>query len=171
MGEGAFGQVFPLPSDQKQVDERDQRSTHPGGDQDVVGSKVALWIKVEQGFIRSVGHFGRLRPHAESLCEADHIGCVFFVAGVPGTVFRHRNWSSGRRTGFLGMGQQFRFCQSWRGGRDERLWLSALVDAMEQASLSERRAEPCDGRTLAALRAQLALPAATRFASSFALRN
>jgi hypothetical protein len=69
------------------------------------------------------------------------------------------------------MGQQLRFCQSWRGGRNERLWLSALVDAMEQASLSERRAEPCDGRTLAALRAQLALPAATRFASSFALRN
>ena len=69
------------------------------------------------------------------------------------------------------MGQQFRFCQSWRGGRDERLWLSALVDAMEQASRSEQRAEPCDGRTLAALRAQLALPAATRFASSFSLRN
>ena len=69
------------------------------------------------------------------------------------------------------MGQQFRFSQSWRGGRAERLWLSALVDAIEQASLSERRAEPCDGRTLAALRAQLALPVATRFASSFALRN
>jgi hypothetical protein len=171
MGEGALGQVSPLPSGQKQVDKRDQRSTHPGGDQDVVGSKVALRIEIEQGFIRSVGHFGCLRPHAKSLCEADHIGCVFFVAGVPGTVFRHRNWSSGRRTGFLRMGQQLRFCQSWRGGRDERLWLSALVDAMEQASLSERRAEPCDGRTLAALRAQLALPAATRFASCFALRN
>jgi hypothetical protein len=69
------------------------------------------------------------------------------------------------------MGQQLRFCQSWRGGRDERLWLSALVEAMEQASLPGRRTEPCDGRTIAALRAQLALPAATRFSSSFALRN
>jgi len=67
------------------------------------------------------------------------------------------------------MGQQFRFCQSWRGGRDERLWLSALVDAMEQAS--ERRAERYDDRTLATLRAQLALPAAKRFSSSFSLRN
>ena len=171
MGEGAFGQISPLPSGQKQVDERDQRSTHPGGDQDVVGSKVALWIEVEQGFIRSVGHTGRLRPHAESFCEADHIGCVFFVAGVPGTVFRHRNWSSGRWTRFLQMGQQLRFSQSWRGGRNERLWLSALVEAMEQASPPGRRTEPCDSRKIAALRAQLALPAATRFASSFALRN
>jgi hypothetical protein len=171
MGKGAFGQIFPLPSDQKQVDESDQRSTHPGGDQDVVGSKVALWIEVEQGFIRSVGHIGRLRPRAESFCEADHTGCVFFVAACPERFFGAGIGQAGRWTGFLGMGQQFRFCQSWRGGRNERLWLSALVDAMEQASLSERRAEPCDGRTLAALRAQLALPAATRFASSFALRN
>ena len=69
------------------------------------------------------------------------------------------------------MGQQLRFSQSWCGSRNERLWLSALVEAMERASLSERRAEPCDGRTIAALRAQLALPAATRFAPSFALRN
>ena len=69
------------------------------------------------------------------------------------------------------MGQQFQFCQPWRGGRGERLWLAALVDTMEQLSAPERRAEPCDGRMLAALRAQLALPAAARFASSFSLRN
>ena len=170
MGEGAFGQVFPLPSGQKQVDERDQRGTHPGGDQDVVGSKVALWIEVEQGFIRSLGHFGRLRSRAESICEADHIGRVFFAAGARNG-FPTPELVKQALDRFLRMDQQLRFCQSWRGGRGERLWLSALVATMEQASLSERRAEPCDGRTLAALRAQLALPAATRFASSFALRN
>jgi hypothetical protein len=73
------------------------------------------------------------------------------------------------------MGQQFQFCQyrqSWRGGRAERLWLTALVDTMEQVSQARRRAEPGDGRVpVTALRAQLALPAATRFASSFSLRN
>jgi hypothetical protein len=69
------------------------------------------------------------------------------------------------------MGQQFQFCRSWRGGRGERLWLCALVDTMEQVSQPERRAEPCDDRMLTALRAQLALPAAARFASPFSLRN
>ena len=61
------------------------------------------------------------------------------------------------------MGQQFQSSQSWRGGRGERLWLSALVDTMEEASRPSRRAEPCDEAVLAALRAQLALPAASRF--------
>ena len=54
------------------------------------------------------------------------------------------------------MGQQFQsfqqFQSSWRGGRGERLWLSALVDTMEKASQASRRAEPCDGEALAALR-------------------
>ena len=87
MGEGAFGQVLPLPSGQKQVDQRDQRSTHPGGDQDVVGSEVALRIKIDHGFIRSLGHIGRLRPGAESLCEAGHTGCFFFGTGCRERVF------------------------------------------------------------------------------------
>ena len=57
MGEGAcFGLIFPLPSGQKQVDQRNQRSTHPGGDQDVIGSEVALRIEIDQGFKSSVGH-------------------------------------------------------------------------------------------------------------------
>ncbi len=60
---------------------------------------------------------------------------------------------------------------SWRGGHDERRWLSALVDAMEDAAEPGRRAAPCDSRTLAALRSQLALPAQQRFASPFSLRN
>jgi hypothetical protein len=76
-----LGRSCPLPSGQKQVDQRDQRSTHPGGDQDVVGSEVALGVEVDQGFIRSLGHIGRLRPGAESLCEAGHTGRFFFAAG------------------------------------------------------------------------------------------
>jgi len=73
------------------------------------------------------------------------------------------------------MGQQFQsfqqFQSSWRGGRGERLWLSALVDTMEKASQASRRAEPCDGEALAALRAQLALPANSRFVRPFNLLN
>jgi hypothetical protein len=69
------------------------------------------------------------------------------------------------------MSQQFQSHQSWRGGRGERLWLSALVEAMEKASLPSRRSEPCDRATLAALRAQLALPAASSLVRPFSLRN
>lgn len=70
------------------------------------------------------------------------------------------------------MGRQFQFSsQDWRGGCSERLWLSTLVDTMEQVSQPSLRAEPCDRATLAVLRAQLALPAATRFVSPFSLRN
>ena len=38
-------------------------------------------------------------------------------------------------------------------------------------AVTPRRAEPCDGKMLAALRAQLALPAPRAFVSSFSLRN
>jgi hypothetical protein len=56
----------------------------------------------------------------------------------------------------------------WRGGQGERLWLSTLVETMEQVA---QRAEPCDGPTLAALRAQLALPPPTLFAQPIKLWN
>ena len=70
------------------------------------------------------------------------------------------------------MGRQFQFSsQDWRGGCSERLWLSTLVDTMEQVSQAPLRTKPCDRAALAALRAQLALPAATRFVSSFSLQN
>jgi hypothetical protein len=71
------------------------------------------------------------------------------------------------------MSQQFQFStrSPWRGGHGERLWLSTLVDAMEGVAESARRAEPCDPHVLKGLRAQLALPAQPRFASSFSLRN
>jgi hypothetical protein len=60
---------------------------------------------------------------------------------------------------------------SWKAGNGERLWLSMLIDTMEQASRPELRAKPCDGVTLAGLRAQLALPASLHLASPFSLRN
>ena len=68
------------------------------------------------------------------------------------------------------MGQQI---GTWRTGRDQRAWLSMLVDTMEQVSRPESRAVPCDINVLAALRAQLARPATpcTPYASSYSLRN
>jgi hypothetical protein len=61
--------------------------------------------------------------------------------------------------------------QAWKTGDDERLWLSMLIDTMEQVARPELRAKPCDDAVLAGLRAQLALPASIRFASPFSLRN
>jgi len=64
--------------------------------------------------------------------------------------------------------------QSWRSGGGQNLWLSMLVDAMEQVSRPEWRAIPCDRLELAAVRAQLARPAAAAYptyASHFSLRN
>ena len=61
--------------------------------------------------------------------------------------------------------------KAWTAGSDQRLWLSMLVDAMEQVSRPELRAKPCEEPTLAGLRAQLALPASIRFASPFSMLN
>ncbi|HLG80190.1 MAG TPA: hypothetical protein VKY22_04180 [Bradyrhizobium sp.] len=46
----------------------------------------------------------------------------------------------------------------WRGGEDRQLWLSMLVDAMEEAGRPEVRAKPCSPAVLIGLRAQLAQP-------------
>jgi hypothetical protein len=63
--------------------------------------------------------------------------------------------------------------QSWRTGRGQTLWLSMLVEAMERFSAPEWRNVPRDAVELAALRAQLARPAAPypMFGSRFSLRN
>ena len=67
--------------------------------------------------------------------------------------------------------------QSWRSGDGERLWLSALIDAMERVSRREARAVPCDRRLLAAVKVRLAYPASpcpnwqARNASDFRLWN
>lgn len=66
------------------------------------------------------------------------------------------------------MGQQFQISFR-RGSPGERLWLSGLVQAMEQVSEQDSHAPPrgegYDGRRLAAFRAQLALPAPVSFTS------
>ena len=68
------------------------------------------------------------------------------------------------------MGQQLR---TWRSASSQRLWLSMLIETMEEISRPELRAVPCDGRVLAALRAQLARPASARMphATSYSMRN
>jgi biotin-(acetyl-CoA carboxylase) ligase len=68
------------------------------------------------------------------------------------------------------MGQQLR---TWRSEGGERLWLSALIDTMEQVSAPELRAIPCDQLVLAAFRAQLARPATAcaYYGSTYSLRN
>jgi hypothetical protein len=67
------------------------------------------------------------------------------------------------------MGQQF---QQWRSGEGQRLWLSMLVDTMEEISRSELRGLPCRSSVLIALEAQLARPASSPYAhSGFSLRN
>jgi len=54
------------------------------------------------------------------------------------------------------MGQQ---AAAWRGGQNQQLWLSMLVDAMEEAARPDVRARPCAPAVLAGLRAQLSRPA------------
>ena len=67
------------------------------------------------------------------------------------------------------MGQQI---QGWRSASGQRLWLSMLIDAMEEVSRPELRAAPCDDRLLAAVRTQLARPVfAPPYASAYSFRN
>jgi len=55
------------------------------------------------------------------------------------------------------MGQQL---QPWRSGDGEKLWLSMLIDTMEEVARPEIRSLPCDPSILAAVDAHLARPAA-----------
>ena len=61
----------------------------------------------------------------------------------------------------------------WRGGEDQQLWLSMLVDAMEEVARPERRAQPLPPAVVAGFRAQLAQPVPhyPYAASAFSLRN
>jgi hypothetical protein len=73
------------------------------------------------------------------------------------------------------MGQQLQPFRSgvWRSGDGEKLWLSMLIDTMEEVARPELRSLPCEASILIALRAQLARPA-SRYApcgSHFSLRN
>ncbi|MDE2376293.1 transcriptional regulator [Bradyrhizobium sp.] len=51
----------------------------------------------------------------------------------------------------------------WRSEAGSRLWLSMLIAAMEAAAQPETRGRPVPPGTAAQLRAQLALPASSRF--------
>jgi hypothetical protein len=66
------------------------------------------------------------------------------------------------------MGQRF---EQWRGGDGERLWLSLLVAAMEEASRPEIRSKPCDSAILQACRAQLMQPGTGYAGTSSAARH
>ncbi|MDO8400832.1 MAG: transcriptional regulator [Bradyrhizobium sp.] len=68
------------------------------------------------------------------------------------------------------MGQQL---QKWRSTGGEKLWLSMLIDTMEQVSRSELRSQPCDRSVVAAVFAQLSRPAApyVHQVSGFSLRH
>lgn len=63
--------------------------------------------------------------------------------------------------------------QSWQLRGSEKLWLSMLIDAIEEVSCSEFRTLSCDSSTLAALGTQLARPTSPYLygTSSFSLRN
>ncbi len=60
-----------------------------------------------------------------------------------------------------------------RSETSEKLWLSMLVETMEEVARPELRAVPCDRSVLAAVRLQLAQPALPyrHYASRFSFRN
>lgn len=159
-------------SDQDEIEQRKKGRPNGGRHQGVVGAhvrtRVERWLVGFRGHVEDLGHVGR------PLCEAGHIRPIFFRAGSLGT-----NWQASGlfRVDFLeagaegqAMGQQL---QSWRTGQGQNLWLSMLVDAMEKFSRPEWRTRPCGRLELAAVRAQLARPAAAypAYASRFSLRN
>jgi hypothetical protein len=61
--------------------------------------------------------------------------------------------------------------QVWQSEAGSRLWLSGLIVAMEHAARPEQRRLPVAPETLAALRAQLSLPASFRIPSISTLRH
>jgi hypothetical protein len=68
------------------------------------------------------------------------------------------------------MGQQL---QPRRSGHGQDLWLSMLIDTMEEVCRPEIRAMRCDVSLLATVKAQLTRPASPHAyrASDFSLRN
>jgi hypothetical protein len=68
------------------------------------------------------------------------------------------------------MGQQL---HTGRSGGVKNIWLSRLIDAMEEASRAKAHLVPIDQLLLAAVHAQLSRPASacTAYSSAFSLRN
>ena len=52
--------------------------------------------------------------------------------------------------------------KAWRSLRDERKWLSRLIEAIERVTRPEIRSQPDDPQLLTRVRAQLARPASPR---------
>lgn len=73
----------------------------------------------------------------------------------------------------FGQGKAMNQLPSWRSQRSQTLWLSRLIEAVEQISRPERRARPVGSLELLAVRARLAQPAATHpaYRSRFSLLN
>ena len=70
------------------------------------------------------------------------------------------------------MGQRLDIWQgNWQSGSSDRRWLALLVHAMEEAARPEIRSQPVEGEVLAALRAQLARPAARYAYAPSAVRH
>jgi hypothetical protein len=72
------------------------------------------------------------------------------------------------------MGQQLQArLQPWRSGNGQDLWLSTLIDTMQEVARPEIRAMRCDILLLAAVKAQLARRPSPHacYASDFSLRN
>ncbi|MCP3466923.1 transcriptional regulator [Bradyrhizobium sp. CCGUVB23] len=55
--------------------------------------------------------------------------------------------------------------QIWKSEAGSRIWLSALIAAMEDASLPEREGSMVPAETLAQFRARLALPASLLYSA------
>jgi hypothetical protein len=66
------------------------------------------------------------------------------------------------------MGQRL---TTWQSGSGDRLWLSLLIDAMEEAARPEVRSQPGESALLQVLRAQLAQPLARYGFSPSAIRH
>jgi hypothetical protein len=64
--------------------------------------------------------------------------------------------------------------QTGKTAHGDRLWLAALIDAMDEASRPEPHGLACSETTLSAFRAQLGRPAAlasTHLSSAYSFRN
>lgn len=142
-------------SGQKQVGKRKQGRADPGGDQDIIGPEVTLDVERKRMFFSVHGRF--LGRRNQTLCELVHIWLGLFAAGSAVRL------EQGRK-----MGQRL---TTWQSGSGDRLWLSLLIDAMEEAARPEVRSQPCESALLQALRAQLAQPVGRYGFSPSAVRH
>ena len=84
---------------------------------------------------------GSLRRAAEDFCEADHIGSDFLRRRMNGREIGNGpaifELPVGNGPEGQAMGQQL---QGWRSASGQTLWLSMLIDTMEEISRPELRA-------------------------------